>query len=266
MADPSTFVNWNDYLGLNEGVGETMANRTLEEADKLQADARAAADARFGAARGAGETGNLKAYEAAGEKSRKALASYGEFMQSLKAPAARQALMEKVYGKGSVSARDAAMMGAQGAGRIQSEQRDFNKAQGYAEERDIAAGGRYSDAKRRTAAAAEEKARYEAGLQATQDRREALRKRRAQEDEDRTLLNYARTVSPGVVHDLDRDTPAPLWGNAPSEKYRDFWRKNMAERGATKGATWSVDVSGTGRWARKKTGDVRDLYDPNWRG
>ncbi|MEY4956499.1 MAG: hypothetical protein RL409_756, partial [Gemmatimonadota bacterium] len=82
MADPTSFVNWSDYLGLNEGVGETMANRTLEEADKLEAAARAAADERYRQSRGAGETGDIKAYEAAGEKSRKALASYSEFMQS----------------------------------------------------------------------------------------------------------------------------------------------------------------------------------------
>lgn len=117
MAPPSNFVSFADYLGLNEEAGNQMADRTLAQGDALRSEAEAATAARFSAAKGGRES-----YEASGERERKGLASYGEFMGSLNDPGKRKALMEKVYGKGAVSALDSALMRGAGGGRLDAAQ------------------------------------------------------------------------------------------------------------------------------------------------
>ncbi len=108
MDNPSSFVSFADYLGLNDEDGQLMLEKTLAPAEKMRDDAQGAMEEQNSVANtwSAGEK-----FDAAEEKARAGLASYGEYMQGMSDPAARQALMEKVYGKSSVSRFDEALMG-----------------------------------------------------------------------------------------------------------------------------------------------------------
>lgn len=132
MAPPSNFVGFSEFMGLNDEAGQEMLRRTMAQGDPLRAEAEAATTARFNAAKGGTE-----AYAASGERERKGLASYASFMKGMTDPAARQALMEKVYGRGAVSALDDALMGSSGAGQIAQGQRDVRGMQHRAEEAGI---------------------------------------------------------------------------------------------------------------------------------
>lgn len=161
MGAPSNFVSFADYAGLNQQAGQQMLDRATSGAGKLRADAVSASDAHYNAARAAGngETGGVAEFERTGEQARKGLASYGEFMQSLRDPGARQALMEKTYGKGAVSALDSALAGSAGAGQIANGQRDARQLGTQLEGRDIDADARRQMYSAQSAAQTKENAR-----------------------------------------------------------------------------------------------------------
>lgn len=248
MSDPSSFLNWQDYLGLNEGVGETMANRTLEEADKLGGEARSAADARVSSAGRAGETGDLREYERAGERSRKALTSYGEFMQALKDPGARRTLMEKVYGKGAVSARDSAMMGAQGGARMAAEKDKFNQTQRYAEERDMVGERQMGESKAMAGKYAENEAGYQRNKQAAADARE----------DDRLNNEYAMQY----FDDEGRGPGANMLSEAEKKQQIYYWSKHSKSRGADGKIDWNkyrrARDQSAADWEAGTAGDVQN--------
>ncbi len=121
MADPSGFIDFSTYLGLNDEAGQQMLASTDAEGERLRNEAETASNAHLTAAQGAGygEAGGEAHFQATGESARKGLASYGEFMKGMADPAARQALLEKTYGKGGVSWLDSAMAGSNSkSGRI----------------------------------------------------------------------------------------------------------------------------------------------------
>lgn len=126
MAPPSNFVSFADYLGLNQEAGNQMTDRTLAQGDTLRDEAYGAVNARDAMAKDGAE-----AFESGGERVRKGLASYGEFMKGMQDPAYRQTLMEKVYGKGTVSALDSALVTSTGGGRIGAGVADAAEAQRY---------------------------------------------------------------------------------------------------------------------------------------
>ncbi len=125
------FLNWSDYMGLNSEAAEAMGQRTMVQGTKLRGDADAAISQRYKLSRAAGEGSEADgvAYDASAEKVRTGLASYGEFMKGMSDPAARQALMEKTYGKGAVSWLDSAMAGG---GRGADGMRDARQFETYA--------------------------------------------------------------------------------------------------------------------------------------
>ncbi len=115
----SDYVSFADYLGLNDESGRAMLEKTLEGGQGQLDGIQRSADAQLGAAGGAGRgqaagRGGRTAYDTSGEAVRTGLASYGEFMKGMNDPAARQALMEKTYGKGAVSWLDSALAGGSG--------------------------------------------------------------------------------------------------------------------------------------------------------
>ena len=107
MADPSDFTSFADYLGLNDEAGRAMLERTKashsgdEQNIQNLAQTRLAND-RAGYGRNTGDTRAIQG----------ATASYGDFLKGMADPQARQALMEKVYGKGAVSGMDSLLGGA----------------------------------------------------------------------------------------------------------------------------------------------------------
>ena len=153
MSDPSSFTSFQDYLGLNDEAGQQMLDKSMGEGDKLRAGAVAASDAHYNAARASGEgrVGGEEAYQRTGEQARKGLASYGEFMQGMADPAARQTLMEKTYGKGSISALDSAVTGASGGGRVADGRKEFQRLQIQLEDRDMRADARKKNYANQTA-------------------------------------------------------------------------------------------------------------------
>ena len=72
MADPSNFVNFSDYLGLNDEAGQQMFARANADAGSLRDEATSAADAQHAAASG----GSME-FEAAGERVRVAAQATG---------------------------------------------------------------------------------------------------------------------------------------------------------------------------------------------
>ena len=131
MASPSGFVNFAEYLGLNKEAGEQMTERLMGEGNKLRDEANAASDSLYASASEAGEGGetNEKSYVGAQERVRRGLTSYGKFMGGLNDPAERQVLMEKLYGKGSVSWLDSALAGGAGAGTFARGQDELAQTQ-----------------------------------------------------------------------------------------------------------------------------------------
>jgi len=114
MSDPNSFVNFADWFDLNRGAGDEMRER-LEAgytgpregqlqnlSDQHVHDAMAA---------GRGDVGGMAQYERSGDGVRQGVARYSEFLLGMADPAKRQALLEKTYGKGSVSALDSALAG-----------------------------------------------------------------------------------------------------------------------------------------------------------
>jgi len=167
------FINFADYMGLNDEAGQEMLNKSMVEGDKRLADATASSNAHYASAREAGEgrAGGEAAFKRTGEEAQRGLASYSDFMKGMADPASRQALMEKTYGRGT-SWLDSALTGASGAGRIAQGQQDLQRTQRDFEERGIRAGqrkGRYADQTAQDAAAAEA---YKRQQQAAYDEKE----------------------------------------------------------------------------------------------
>lgn len=187
MADPSNYVSFADYLGLNDEAGQQMLSRTMEGSDKLRSEAEAATAARFNAAKG-----GTAAYEASGERERKALASYGDFMAGLSDPAKRQAMMEKAYGKGAVSALDSAFAGAAGGGRISAGQQDAQGMRRAAESSGIRDANRANQYQRMGDQQAANEKSYAADLQRRRDAQAAMLRKRADADENKRIDLYAR--------------------------------------------------------------------------
>jgi hypothetical protein len=180
MADPSNFVNFSEFMGLNDEAGQEMLRRTMAQGDPLRAEAEAATTARFNAAKGGTE-----AYAASGERERKGLASYAEFMKGMNDPAARQALMEKVYCKGAVSALDAAFMGGASGGGMEAAQKEFRSTQHHADEAGIRNDGRAAQyEKQRTGYEAQDR-EYAAGVASRRAAKEDGDAKRQKEAEDK---------------------------------------------------------------------------------
>lgn len=131
MSGPEDFVSFGDYLGLNDEAGQAMLKRTMAEQspgmgiDRL----RQLSEAHYNQAGDVGIGGDA-AYQRTGDALKKGMASYGEFMKGMNDPAARQALMEKTYGKGATSAFDSALAGSNSTANEQAQfdsaQRDIN--------------------------------------------------------------------------------------------------------------------------------------------
>lgn len=112
----SDFINFGDFLGLNDEAGQQMLERTLASGEQQRA---AAAKANTDHAANA-NTEDEASYTASGEAARKATTSYATFMAQMNDPQERQGLMEKLYGRGG-GWLDSAVAGA-GRGRTYLDQ------------------------------------------------------------------------------------------------------------------------------------------------
>lgn len=108
MSDPNSFVNFSDYLGLNEGVGDAMRQR-LEANYKgpSENDIKGYANAELVGI----DNGDVGTYQTNKDAVRTGTATYADFLGGMADPAKRQALLEKAYG-GNVNSFDSALAGA----------------------------------------------------------------------------------------------------------------------------------------------------------
>ncbi len=112
--DPENFVSLSDFMGLNPGEGDRMLNDTMQRGpgggvsmDSIQHNA----DSHYSSAKDGPQDGGV--FDRTGAAVKSGTASYGEFMQGLNDPEARQALLEKAYG-GRGNGLDSALAGGGG--------------------------------------------------------------------------------------------------------------------------------------------------------
>ncbi len=141
MSGPEDYVNFADYLGLNNEAGQDMLNRTVQGNQPKGGldDVRKLSQSQYDMA-GDTSAGSDANYARVGDAARKGLAAYGDFMKGMNDPAYRQALMEKTYGRGAVSALDSAMAGT---GGMDAQQQQFKDT-----ERDVNRQGMDADIRR----------------------------------------------------------------------------------------------------------------------
>ncbi len=190
MSDPNSFVNFADYMGLNDEAGQQMLDKTMTQGDDLRNAAQTSLDAHSAAARSAGEgrAGGEEAFNKTGEQAHAGLASYGEFMAGMADPAKRQALMEKTYGRGATSWLDSAMTGAAGGGRIAAGAKDAADMGGQFAAAD-ARRGRYADQTAQQKAADDAYGAEQAAA-ATAKEKDRLGRERALRQLDENLGDY----------------------------------------------------------------------------
>ena len=302
MADPSNFVNFSDFMGLNEEAGQQMSDRLSGYGAKYEGEADAAGEEQ----RRAALRGDKAGFEAAGVKAKAATASYARFAKALKDPAARQQLMEEIYGKGKVSALDSSLTGGRDYSSVDAA---ASGVEGRRSANESRWGNRMSMDVEAKTAEADDNARRAASLE---DHRGRMKARDAA-DRDRAVDSYARQFDPNYQgNNAQRfDSYGFIDGligrKRPEGTQRDYWARqlgraestpsmdqsmntgspgnpangfNAGEQGNTpqgqnsnigaysKSKRWVVGSDGAGRWVGDKKlgdkfGDVRDLYDPN---
>ncbi len=117
----SDFIDFASFMGLNEGAGKQILEKTLNEGEQKRAAAERANEM---VGEGA-QTEDAGAFDALKEKARTTLSDYSSFMARMNDPAARQALIEKAYGRGSGGWLDSAVSGG-GSGRKYLDQQTGN--------------------------------------------------------------------------------------------------------------------------------------------
>lgn len=211
MADPTGYVNFADFLGLNDEAGKSMLDSQMSELERLRQAREAASDARFTAAKHGAD-----AYAASGERERAALSSYGDFMKKMNDPKGRMELMEQTYGKGRVSALDAALAGAgSGAARIRDAQKGFEDAQHDAESRGIRDEGRAKHYQSQIEGYAQQEKDYAAEQAAKRARLSGIRETNKNR-EDWRAYNYETWKRTGG----DANRPYAGLGPAPDQDFR----------------------------------------------
>lgn len=117
MSGPEDFISYADYAGLNEGEGQRM----LEEAMKRQLTGDASPEQIQQNAMNQYYAGGQEGsgFDDYGKRVQQGMASYGEFVEAMRDPAKRQALLEKVYG-GWATGLDSSLVGGQTGGLRQN--------------------------------------------------------------------------------------------------------------------------------------------------
>ena len=246
MADPSNFVNFSDYLGLNDEAGNQMFDRIGGEGARLRDDVYGAIDAQ----ENAGGRDGVAAFEVAGERTRKGLASYGEYMAALRDPARRQELMEKTYGKGSVSALDAALtQAATGtAGKMGAMRADQTEVDRFAKLR----GERGLQNAQSTDAYRKADADYDASLAAKRAAHQKMLSDRDAADEDKRIDSYARQFDRN--YQGNNEMPFDSYGfidgligrKRPEGTQREYWRRQLGRAESTQSIDESMNTTNPG--------------------
>ncbi len=130
MSDPSQFVSFADYLGLNQDAGQSMTDRAVGDYHdgKSLDDITKLSDQNLAYANNTQKDGGV--YGSTKEAVRTGLTSYGDFLKRMSTPEGRQSLMEDTYGKGHVSALDAAISG--NSGGLDAANDKFKQTSSYA--------------------------------------------------------------------------------------------------------------------------------------
>lgn len=239
MSDPNSFVNFSDYLGLNEGAGEEMRAKMDAGYTGPREEQLTALEQQHFHDAGANDPAQ---YATSGEAVRKGLASYGEFLQGMADPTARQALMEKTYGKGAVSALDAAIAGGTSGAKAQ-----INKVQSQAEDYGQRADQRLADTTKGNAMTAAYNKTELGRRQAVADALGRARATSASNDRTRRIDAYGRYrngagYDPNGTTDV-RDDYNPL-GAHHEVKNRDYTAQQMDDYEKAYGRKIGVTANG----------------------
>lgn len=110
MPNPSSFVNWNDYLGANQGAADQESQQLLGATDAQAGQLAGYRNTFVNGATQAGMDGAADPYQGRGGDYSNTELSYGSALEQLRDPGTRQAVMQKQFGSGT--ALDSALVGA----------------------------------------------------------------------------------------------------------------------------------------------------------
>ncbi len=204
MSDPGNFTSFSDYLGLNQEAGASMrqaANDSYKGPREQQLGDLEQQHVKAAGAAGWGAPGSLANSQALGESVRTGMASYGEFLKGMADPAARQALMEKTYGKGAVSAMDSALTG--NGGGMTAANSQINRMQTGAESADINAQRAYQTNKASEAVGERNTASAVANAKLAKQQRDAAISKSAEDSRERKINAWMQMKSGGQKWDAN---------------------------------------------------------------
>jgi hypothetical protein len=185
VASPTNFVSFADYLGLNAEDAKRMSDSAFQGAGTDSGALEGLAGKQYGLEQGQVEGTDTGQYEAAGEKARTGLASYGTFLKKMSDPAERQQMLEEAFGKGSVNSLDTALAGVGGQSRVASEQERLKSIGAGLDERGAATEEARTVQERQKAAALAREERLSRIAASVKAQRAAAKEARIQADRQR---------------------------------------------------------------------------------
>lgn len=215
MADPSNFVNWSDYLGVNQEAADAMTKRLMDPL-KQQAGQLGTQQANFiGDAEQNGQMRGGYAYGSSGgeQNYQNSLMSYGDAVERMRDPAARQAVMQKQFGSGS--ALDSAMVGANGGQIQQLEQSKQGVFNGDANMQTEVA-NRFAQGRSERAQADAATAAYTARKQAAYDQSQKDAAAAQVDAKKKAIADFAHNSRDTGSANYDPNATMGVWGS-------DFW-------------------------------------------
>lgn len=195
MADPSNFVNWSDYLGVNQEAADAMTKRLMDPLNQ-QAGQLGTQQANFiGDAEQNGQTHGGYAYGSSGgeQNYHNSLMSYGDAVERMRDPAARASVMQKQFGSGS--AIDSAMVGANGGQLQQLEQSKQGVFRGD-ENMQTEVTNRFAQGRSERAQWDAADTAYQARKQAAYDQNQKDAAAKAQDAKNKPIDMYAKNIDP----------------------------------------------------------------------
>ena len=238
MSDPNSFVNFSDYLGLNQGAGDAMRAKTTADYHGPNADSiQALSDQHYteAGAAGEGQPGAEAQYERSGQGVQQGIATYGEFLQGMADPAKRQALMEKTYGPGAVSAFDAALT-SNGGGQAGAKAQ-INQLQTTTGTQGMAADQRQQLYQNQTAAQNAENARGAAARQNAENAKEARAASMAKAEKYQVAEDARNGIAHnGATYDQNGGRNADLVGAETAANSAKWARNNVWKIGGNDAA------------------------------
>lgn len=263
-STPDNFYSFADFMGLNDEAGQSMLDRTMGDYSGPNAkDIRKLSNQNYA---GAADIGQGNTFDQTANGVRTGLASYGAFLKGLSDPTARQALLEKTYGKGEASWLDSTLTGAAGGGRLGAMSKELGDLQRSTEAQGVQANARRGDARSLAAQEAANKSADIAMRQKAQNQKEAgasaaksaADKARMQRFGDWLLQGQAGSSTAGGINFSDTSGLHYDQDNADMKAYvdqawaqhkangndpRDYWNQYKASKDTSQYGHTGVNTS-----------------------